>query len=214
MANKKKKTISSAKKNKPVKKASAPAEKKKQAKPARQAVAKKATAKKSIAKKPTTKKSTAKKSTAKKVVKKTKTSTKVKTKSSVKHQVAKSKVTKKPVAIRPVAVSVKKVEKIDYSKAITPLGDRLVVRVANGGERVTAGGLIIPDTVSQATGYLKAQVLAVGSGAKSKKGHLKPLDVKIGDEVLFSEYAGTKIKFGQEEVQIIHESDVMGVVQK
>jgi len=196
--NKKKKTISSVKKNKPVKKALAPTQKKKVAKPARQAAVKKAAAKKT---------------TAKKVVKKAKASIKAKTKTPLKHKTAKSKVIKKSAAVRSAA-PVKKVEKIDYSKAITPLGDRLVVRVANGGERITAGGLIIPDTVSQATGYLKAQVLAVGTGALSKKGHLKPLDVKIGDEVLFSEYAGTKIKFGQEEVQIIHESDVMGVVQK
>lgn len=100
---------------------------------------------------------------------------------------------------------------IDYSKVITPLGDRLVVRVLNT-ERVTSGGLIIPDSASLATGYLKATVLAVGVGAKSKKGHLRPLDVKVGDMVLFSEHAGTKVSFNLEDLQIIHESDVMGVV--
>jgi len=102
---------------------------------------------------------------------------------------------------------------VDYSKAITPLGDRLVVKVVNS-EKTTPGGLIIPDTASSiATGYLKAVVLAVGSGGKSKKGHLQPLDVKVGDTVLFSEHSGTKVLFNAEDLQIIHETDVMGVVQ-
>lgn len=102
---------------------------------------------------------------------------------------------------------------IDYSKVITPLGDRLVVRVVNS-ERLTPGGLIIPDTAASiASGYLKAAVLAVGHGSKTKKGHLQPLDVKVGDTVLFSEYSGTKVTFNSEELQIIHEADVMGIVQ-
>src|SRR3989344_2758081 len=89
------------------------------------------------------------------------------------------KVSAKPMAAKPMVVKVTKpVPKVnvDYSKAITPLGDRLVVRTLNA-ERVTPGGLIIPDTASSiATGYLKATVLAIGSGGKSKKGHLQPLD--------------------------------------
>lgn len=128
---------------------------------------------------------------------------------------AKKAVVKKPVAKKPVKKqAVKPTPKIniDYSKAITPLGDRLVVKVATG-ERITAGGLIIPDSASLATGYLKATVMAVGAGGKSKKGLLRPLDVKIGDSVLFSEHAGTKVTFNAEELQIIHESDVMGIVQ-
>jgi chaperonin GroES len=103
---------------------------------------------------------------------------------------------------------------IDYSKAITPLMDRLVVRVMNS-ERLSAGGLIIiPDTALMATGYLKAEVLAVGSGTKSKRGYLKPLDVKVGDKVLFAEYAGTKVQFNSEDLHIIHESDVMGILEE
>lgn len=102
---------------------------------------------------------------------------------------------------------------IDYTKTITPLLDRLVVRVLNN-EKITAGGLIIPESASMATGYLKAEVLAVGTGIKSKKGYLKPLDVQVGDHVLFSEYAGTKVEFNSESLQIIHESDVMGILQK
>ena len=121
----------------------------------------------------------------------------------------------KPMA-KPVAKPVNKpvaAVSVDYSKAITPLGDRLVVKVVNT-ERVTPGGLIIPDTASSvATGYLKAKVLAVGSGGKNKKGNLKPLDVKVGDAVLFSEHSGTKVTFNTEDLLIIHETDVMGVVQ-
>ena len=119
---------------------------------------------------------------------------------------AKSKVVAKaPVKLAPP-------KNVDYSKAITPLGDRLVVRV-NEGEKVTPGGLIIPDSVSQATGFLKAKVLAVGRGTQNKKGSIKPMDVKIGDTVLFSQHAGMKVKFNSEDLQIIQETDVMGVVQ-
>lgn len=111
----------------------------------------------------------------------------------------------KPLVAKPVA-------KIDYSKAISPLLDRLVVKVLTG-ERITAGGIIIPETASMATGYLKAKVLAIGSGIKTKKGSLRPLDVQVGDTVLFASFAGIKVEFNSEELEIIHETDVMGVVQ-
>ncbi len=130
-------------------------------------------------------------------------------KTSVKKAVAKKTITK--ATAKAVVKPIPKVN-VDYSKAITPLGDRLVVKVVNS-ERVTAGGLIIPDSASMASGYLKAEVLAVGSGGKSKKGLLRPLDVKVGDSVLFSEHSGTKVNFNAEELQIIHESDVMGIIQ-
>jgi chaperonin GroES len=116
--------------------------------------------------------------------------------------VQKTKPTSKPAPVK----------SIDYSKAITPLGERLVVRLVMK-ETLTAGGLIIPDTVSQATGFLKAKVLAIGSGTKNKKGYVKPMDVQVGDTVLFSQHSGTKVQFNSEELQIIKESDVMGIVQ-
>ena len=151
------------------------------------------------------------KKTVKKAVKKV---LKKKTAPKNKKEVAPKKA--KPVKkLKPVAI--KKVQKApppDYGKAVTPLGDRLVVRVVSGKEKVTAGGIIIPDTVGTvAVGYLKAEVLAVGHGGKNKKGYVKPLDVRVGDTVLFAEYAGTKVTFNSEELQIIHESDVMGIVQ-
>jgi len=130
---------------------------------------------------------------------------KIKAKAAAKPQ-AKAQPKAKVAALTPV-------KKVDYSKAITPLGDRLVVRVS-AHERITAGGLIIPDTVSEATGFLKATVLAIGRGVQNKKGFIKTMDVQVGDSVLFSQYSGTKVNFNAEELQIIHETDVMGIVQK
>ena len=178
------------------------------------------------------KKKIAKKVVKKTVVKKAKAAKKA-VKKNVKQKSAKSKPTKKAIAAKPAkktstvkavskpvskAVALTKVKSpapkviTDYSKAITPLLDRLVVRVVNS-ERITAGGLIIPETALLATGYLKAEVLAIGTGIKSKKGYLKPLDVKVGDMVLFAEYAGTRVQFNSEDLHIIHESDVMGILQ-
>jgi chaperonin GroES len=167
-----------------------------------------ASKKKKAVKKPV--KKTAKKA-EKKIVKKA--VKKTSSKKVIKKTAAKKKVVKKVLTKKPTVTTKAPVVKVDYSKAITPLADRLVVRV-EAGERMTAGGLYLPDTASSiATGYLKAKVLAVGHGHKNKKGLLRPLDVQIGDFVLFSEHAGTKVEFNSEELQIIHESDVMGIVQ-
>ena len=140
---------------------------------------------------------------------KAKVAVKVKVKVKVKEKPKTKPQTKAP-AKAPFKLSPPK--NVDYSKAITPLGSRLVVRVAES-ERVTAGGLIIPDSVSQATGFLRAKVLAVGRGTQNKRGSIKPMDVKVGDTVLFSQHSGLKVKFNSEDLQIILEADVMGVVQ-
>jgi chaperonin GroES len=188
------------------------ASKKKAKKPAtKKSIKTKAVVKKAVVKKAKAapKKTVAKKSkpAAKKAVPKAKlgkkaavqkSSSKTKTKNTVQKNVIKSAL---PISAK------------NYSEVITPLGDRLVVRVENN-ERVTAGGLIIPDTVSEAVGFLKARVLAVGRGTQNKKGFIKTMDVQVGDSVLFSQYAGTKVQFNSEELQIIHETDVMGIVQK
>ncbi len=147
---------------------------------------------------------------------KTRTKVKAKVKAKAKPAPKKKVAAKKAVAKKALPIkkpiALKSTKNVDYSKAITPLGDRLVVRVTES-EKVTAGGIIIPDSASQASGYLKATVLAVGNGATSKKGLLRPLDVKKGDTVLFSQHAGTKVEFNSEELQIIHETDVMGIIQ-
>lgn len=159
------------------------------------------------------------KKTVKKVVKKaTKKVAKKTAKNNTKKPVKKTKAKTSPIKTnlksKPAGkVKSNPISKVDYSKAITPLGDRLVVKVTNS-EKITAGGIIIPDSASSpATGYLKAKVLAVGHGGKSKKGYQKPLDVQVGDFVLFTEHSGTNVTFNSEELQIIHESDVMGIVE-
>src|SRR3989344_2393201 len=147
----------------------------------------------------------------KKLAIKKKTAPKKKVASPKKKIVAKKKVVaakKKPAAKKATAT-----KSIDYTKAIASLADRLVIRIVQA-EKVTPGGIIIPDSVSTVAGHLKGEVLAVGSGAKNKKGQIRPLDVKLGDFVLFAEYAGTKVEFNSEELQIVNESDVMGIVQK
>lgn len=178
--------------------------------------AKKTTAKKLNTKKVTVKKTTAKKTNAKKakpVLKKKIAKKALKVKPVKKVVAPKKSVAKKTSPVKTAKTSLASTKKVDYSKAITPLGDRLVVRVVNS-ERITAGGLIIPDTVSEAVGFLKATVLAIGRGIRNKKGLIKTMDVQVGDSVLFSQYSGTKVQFNSEDLQIIHETDVMGIVQK
>lgn len=113
------------------------------------------------------------------------------------------KVTAKPVIATKSA---------DYNKVISPLADRLVVRVIEGS-RTTKSGLILLTDSTSAQGYMKATVLAAGKGATNKKGFTKKLDVQVGDQILFSEYAGTKIEFNNEELYIVNETDVLGVTQ-
>lgn len=183
---------------------------KKTAKPAKKSTP----AKKAVKK---TAKPAAKKAAAKKPVKKV---TKAVVKKSVKAKpAAKKTATKAPVkksapvkAAAPKVQAAKPVAKIDYTKAITPLGDRLVIRLTQT-ERVTPGGLILPDSVSSTSGYLKGEVLAAGHGTYTKKGHHKLLDVKIGDVVLFNEYSSTKVKYNNEDLHIVHESDILGVTR-
>lgn len=99
---------------------------------------------------------------------------------------------------------------IDLSK-MKPLDDRIVVRLTEMN-RKTPGGLFIPDTVSDVSGNLEGQIVACGTGHRNKKGKLRPMDVKIGDRVLFSEYAGTKVQIENQDFIILRESDVTGVM--
>ena len=122
----------------------------------------------------------------------------------------------KTVAAKPAAQHLLKTapkKALDLSQFVTPLDDRMIVQVS-GAERMTAGGLYIPDTVADTSGNLEGTVVAVGRGHVSKKGHLRPMDVQVGDKVVFSEYAGSKNKIQNEDLIIIREGDVMGVVAK
>ena len=92
-----------------------------------------------------------------------------------------------------------------------PLHDRVLIRRVAQDEK-TAGGIIIPDTVKEKP--MEGEVVAVGPGARSEDGKIHPLDVKIGDRVLFGKWSGTEIKLDGEELIIMKESDIMGVLDK
>ena len=91
-----------------------------------------------------------------------------------------------------------------------PLHDRVLVRRLEGEEK-TAGGIIIPDTAKEKP--MEGEVVAVGPGARSEDGKLHPLDVKVGDRILFGKWSGTEVKIEGTEYLILKESDVMGVVE-
>ena len=90
-----------------------------------------------------------------------------------------------------------------------PLHDRVVVRRIDAEEK-TAGGIIIPDTAKEKP--QQGEVIAVGPGARDDAGKLVPLDVKAGDRVLFGKWSGTEVKIDAEELLIMKESDIMGVL--
>ena len=90
-----------------------------------------------------------------------------------------------------------------------PLHDRVLVRRVNAEEK-TAGGIIIPDTAKEKP--QEGEVVAVGAGTLNEKGDLRPLDVKAGDRILFGKWSGTDVKLKGEELLIMKESDVMGIL--
>ena len=90
-----------------------------------------------------------------------------------------------------------------------PLHDRVVVRRLESEER-TAGGIIIPDTAKEKP--QEGEVVAVGPGARDEAGKLVPLDVKKGDRVLFGKWSGTEVKLDGEDLLIMKESDIMGII--
>jgi chaperonin GroES len=92
-----------------------------------------------------------------------------------------------------------------------PLHDRVVVRRIDADEK-SAGGIIIPDTAKEKP--QQGEVVAVGPGARDEQGRLTPLDVKAGDTVLFGKWSGTEVKIDGEELLIMKESDIMGVLEQ
>ncbi|WP_163265669.1 co-chaperone GroES [Chelativorans alearense] len=91
-----------------------------------------------------------------------------------------------------------------------PLHDRLVVRRIEAEEK-TAGGVIIPDTAKEKP--QEGEVLAVGPGARADNGELVPLEVKVGDRILFGKWSGTEIRLKGEDLLIMKESDVLGIIE-
>lgn len=91
-----------------------------------------------------------------------------------------------------------------------PLHDRILVRRIEADEK-TAGGIIIPDTAKEKP--QEGEVIAVGPGARDESGRLVGLDVKVGDRILFGKWSGTEIKINGENLLIMKESDVMGIIE-
>ena len=91
-----------------------------------------------------------------------------------------------------------------------PLHDRVVIRRVNAKEKTT-GGIIIPDTAQEKP--MEGKVLAVGPGTRNEQGQLVPLDVKEGDRILFGKWSGTEVKLDAEELLIMKESDIMGIIE-
>ncbi len=91
-----------------------------------------------------------------------------------------------------------------------PLHDRIVVRRVSSEEK-TKGGIIIPDTAKEKP--QEGEVVAVGPGARNEQGQMVALDVKVGDRVLFGKWSGTEIKIDGEELLIMKEADVMGIIE-
>jgi chaperonin GroES len=91
-----------------------------------------------------------------------------------------------------------------------PLHDRVVIRRIEGEEK-TKGGIIIPDTAKEKP--QEGEVIAAGPGARDESGKLVPLDLKAGDRVLFGKWSGTEVKIDGEDLLIMKESDVMGVIE-
>ncbi|MCT8997962.1 co-chaperone GroES [Chelativorans intermedius] len=92
-----------------------------------------------------------------------------------------------------------------------PLHDRLLVRRIEAEEK-TAGGVIIPDTAKEKP--QQGEVLAVGPGARAENGEIVPLEVKVGDRILFGKWSGTEIRLEGEDLLIMKESDVLGIVEE
>ena len=91
-----------------------------------------------------------------------------------------------------------------------PLHDRVVVRRLNAEEK-TRGGIIIPDTAQEKP--MEGEVIAVGPGSRNEVGQVVALDVKAGDRVLFGKWSGTEVKLDGEELLIMKESDIMGIIE-
>ncbi|PTR11454.1 MULTISPECIES: co-chaperone GroES [unclassified Novosphingobium] len=90
-----------------------------------------------------------------------------------------------------------------------PLHDRVLVRRVEAEEK-TAGGIIIPDSAKEKPA--EGEIVAVGTGSRAENGTITPLDVKVGDRVLFGKWSGTEVKVSGEDLLIMKESDILGVI--
>ena len=93
---------------------------------------------------------------------------------------------------------------------IRPLHDRLVIRRTEE-EHTSPGGIVLPDSATEKP--IQGEVVAAGNGKILENGEVRPLDVKVGDKVLFGKYSGTEVKIGGEELLVMREEDIMGVIE-
>ena len=93
---------------------------------------------------------------------------------------------------------------------IRPLGDKIVIKVIEDAEQ-TSGGIFIPDSAKEKS--QKGEVIAVGQGKMNEKGEREPMDVKVGEIVLFAKYAGTDVKVSDETLKIMSVSDILGIIE-
>jgi len=94
---------------------------------------------------------------------------------------------------------------------LRPLHDRVIVKRLEA-ETKTAGGIVIPDSATEKP--IKGEVIAVGNGKVLEDGKVRPLDVKVGDKILFGKYSGTEVKLNGEELLVMREEDIMAVLDK
>ena len=94
---------------------------------------------------------------------------------------------------------------------LKPLGDRIIVK-ATSAEEVTKGGIVLPDTAQEKP--QEGEVIAVGPGKVLDSGKMMPMDVKVGDKIIFAKYGGTEVKVGDEEYIILRQDDVLAILDK
>jgi len=123
-----------------------------------------------------------------------------------------------PICAPSLALSLRECQRVKFNlkrdkglkhMGFRPLHDRVLVRRVEAEEKTT-GGIIIPDTAKEKP--QEGEVVAVGAGAKSEEGKLTPLDVKAGDKILFGKWSGTEVKIDGEDLIIMKESDILGIV--
>lgn len=94
--------------------------------------------------------------------------------------------------------------------ALTPLGDRILIRRTEEDEQTTSGGIIIPDTAKEKP--QEGEVIAVGQGRLLDNGDRQPIDVAVGDKILFGKYSGTEVAYEDEELLILREDDILAKI--
>ena len=113
------------------------------------------------------------------------------------------------VAVKSAAKKIKAPTAQDLSNVLTPLDDRILVQ-AEAASEVTKGGIIIPGTVDERP--QRGVVVAVGRGRRNKKGVLRPIEINVGETVMFAEAAGSKVTIANTELLIVREDEILGVV--